>query len=188
MAATGGGSRIDSLNSKHMLLALGVAAGKTNRELAEALDYNEQYVSQVKASPLFQAQLLRLQKDMTERTMSDVVGRIIGEADRSVDVLVELRDHAENEHVRLHSATEFLDRNPATRKVQKTESESVTKIVFSADDVRRMVQARAEAALPEARVVGHGRPAAGVVVLSVDEATAAAEQRAADRLADIEAA
>lgn len=135
---------LNALNGRHQLVMLAMLAGKSNDEIAQTFDLHPTSITRIKSSPLFQAQLDRLRRDLHERTAVSVVERLFAEGGRSLEVAVELRDHAESEGVRLSAAQDLMDRHPSLRKVQKTESEATVRVVFGREDVARIVGVMAE--------------------------------------------
>jgi hypothetical protein len=125
-------------------MALMTAAGWRGKDIAAKLGVSPHRISIIASSPLFKIQVDRLQKEMRESTVADVVHRIATEAGPSLDVLVELRDHAVNEHVRFSSARDILDRNPHVARVQKVEEDRTLRIVFGAPELRQMFGALLE--------------------------------------------
>lgn len=128
-----------TLNEKHHLVAYMQLAGATNIEIAAALDYHPTRVSAIQGSPLYKALLDKLRKDLNQRTVGAVIDRIISEGPRNVEVLVELREHAENERVRLEAARDMLDRNPETSKVSRQENRSEQRIIFDTHALHRLI-------------------------------------------------
>lgn len=169
---------IQRLNNTHGIIALMYAAGWKQRRIAEALGYNENRISVICNSPLFQAEAKRLQRELASSTIMEVVDRIALETGRSLDTIIELRDHAENESVRKDCAFGILDRHPDTAKRQRTDEERTLRIVFGREDLARLTAVAAEdgpLSLPSSSTEapvngGDGR----IVARTLDEALAAA--------------
>lgn len=134
----------ERLNNRHLLMALMVAAGWRQKDIAAKLGFNPNRVSIICGSPLFKAQVQNLQRELRESTVADVVHRIATEAGPSLDVMVELRDHAQAEPVRLSAAKDILDRNPKLARVSKVEGESSLRVSFGAPELRQMFGALLE--------------------------------------------
>lgn len=134
----------EKLSSRHLVMALMIAAGWRQKDIAAKLGYTQNRVSIICSSPLFRVQVDRLQKELRESTVADVVHRIATEAGPSMNVMVELRDHALNENVRLGAAKDILDRNPRIARVSKVEEDRTLKISFGAPELRQMFGAMLE--------------------------------------------
>lgn len=134
----------DKLTEKHRLIAYMVIAGKTNIEIGRTLGYHPTRISIIRQSPLFQALTAQLQKELQRSTVGDIVDRIMREAGPSVDTIVELRDAAESENVRLAAAQDLLNRNPQTAKISRTEEDRTVRVVLDGDAMRRMASVIAE--------------------------------------------
>ncbi len=132
----------DTLNGKHLQMALMVAAGWTNKRIAQVLGTNEVRVGVIKQSPLFAAQVVAHQREFANLTLTQLADRIAAESGRTLDVIVGLRDTAENESVRLGAARELFDRQ--SPKVTRTESDATLKILFDGETLRRMFGAYSE--------------------------------------------
>ena len=126
------------LNNKHRLIAFLKLAGCTREEIADQLDYEPTYVSAITESPMFKALMVQLQDEMKHQTIGTVVDRIVAEGPKSLQVLVELRDHAESEQIRMTSARDLLDRNPETAKVSREDRRSETRIIVDTRALQRI--------------------------------------------------
>jgi len=132
------------LNDKHALVAYLALAGATNVEIAASLDYHPNRVAAIRDSPLFKTLLTKLQGDLRQRTVGSVIDKIIAEGPGSVNVLVELRDHAEGEMVRLNAARDLLDRNPDTAKVSREDRREEVRILLDTSAIQRLTGALAD--------------------------------------------
>lgn len=132
-----------SLNARHLLVALMHAAGFTNRKIADHLGYHESRISIILSSPLMQAQIRELQAELRSSTIEDVMSIIEREAGNNVRVLLELRDHADNESVRNKSANDLLDRHPVLARRTHHEEERTIRIAFGPAEIRQILDAKA---------------------------------------------
>lgn len=126
------------LNNKHRLIAYMKLGGATREEIAFQLGYEPTYVSAITESPLFKALMSELQNEMKHQTIGTVVDRIVAEGPKSLQVLVELRDHAESEQIRMTSARDLLDRNPETAKVSREDRRTETRIIVDSRALHRI--------------------------------------------------
>lgn len=131
------------LNARHFLCALMHAAGFTNRKIADHLGYHENRISIILSSPLMQAQIRELQGELRTSTVEDVMGIIEREAGRNVNVLIELRDNAEESNTRRLAANDLLDRHPRFAKRTHHEEERTIRIAFGPAEIRQILDARA---------------------------------------------
>lgn len=132
------------LTERHRLIAYAVIAGKTNVEIARALGYHINRIYAIRQSPLFRALVEQLRKELQAGTIGTVIDRIMNEAGPSVDAIVQLRDSAESESVKLAAAQDLLNRNPSTAKISRTEEDRTVRVLFDSNDMRRMAAVIAE--------------------------------------------
>jgi hypothetical protein len=136
------------LSDKHRLIAYMKLGGASREDIATSLGYEPTYVSAITESPLFKALMDQLRGDLKHKTIGHVVDRIVSEGPQSVQVLVELRDHAESEQVRMTSARDLLDRNPETAKVSREDRRLETRIVVDSRALARIAGVLSEDAGP----------------------------------------
>lgn len=151
------------LNARHFVLALMHAAGFRNCDIARHLGYTENRVSVVLSSPLMQAQIRDLQNELRSSTIEDVMGIIEREAGPSVAVLLELRDSAQSENVRLAAANDVLDRHPRFAKRTHRDEEHTVRITFGPAELKQILDAKAltSSSLPTLNETIAEREAAG---------------------------
>ena len=164
------------LNNKHRLVAFMKLGGAGRDEIALQLGYEPSYVSAITESPMFKALMVELQNEMKNKTIGHVVDRIVSEGPKSLQVLVELRDHAESEHIRMTSARDLLDRNPETAKVSREDRRTETRIVVDSRAMLRIAGVLQEdnesfADLDGVQALSLPKPPPGIVPLA--EAVAA---------------
>jgi hypothetical protein len=134
----------DTLRERHRLIAYLDIAGKRNGEIAKILGYTESRVSIIRNSPLYVALCNELRVELKDQTIGGIVDRLQGEAGRTLDVLIELRDHAEGEPTRLGAANSLADRITKLQRVNKVEEERTVKIVLDGAAMAAMAQAHRE--------------------------------------------
>ena len=127
------GGHPEQLTPRHKIIALMIAAGWKQKDIAIELGFHENRVSIIASSPLFRVQVYEIQKQMREGLIEDVNELIKAEALPSVRKIVELRDGAEAETVQLAAATSILDR--AAPKITRHEEDHSLTIYLSKDDV-----------------------------------------------------
>lgn len=171
-----------NLNQRHHLIAYMILAGATSTEAAKALDMERTYVSSIVASPMFKALMDQLRVDMRQRTIGNVIDRIVAEGPNSVEALVRLRDHAESEQVQATAARDLLDRNPETAKVSREDRRSEVRILLDTAALHRIAGVMAEDAefqpVPAAQLTKNGTPAGILPLDAVLEELKAAESAA----------
>lgn len=138
----------DKLNDRHRLIAYMKLGGATRDQIATTLGYATNYVDAIVASPMFKALMDHMRAEMRSKTIGGVVDRIVAEGPRNLEVLMELRDHAESEQVRMTSARDLLDRNPETAKVSREDRHIENRIVIDAVALRRIAGVLEEDAPP----------------------------------------
>ncbi len=154
------------LNNRHLLLALMVASGWRQTDIARHLGYHPNRVSIILGSPLMKSHVLALQKDLREGHIDDVLTKLARETGNSVDALVALRDHAENPSVQLGAASKLLDKGldvlapPVTMPSQPLFGEEVLQALVE-------VMAEDEGLPPPRRIV---RAPGRVVAKTIEEA------------------
>ncbi len=128
------GGHPEQLTPRHKIIALMVAAGWKQKDIAVELGFHENRVSIIASSPLFRVQVHEIQKQMREGLIDDVSELIKAEALPSVRKIVELRDGEQvPETVQLAAATSILDR--AVPKITRHEEDHSLTIYLSKDDV-----------------------------------------------------
>jgi hypothetical protein len=126
------------MSPRHRLIAMLVAAGQSNVEIAETVGLHPNRITTIAGSPLFQALVREFQSDMVAR-ISDVTARLHAEAGPTLAKLLSLRDGAAKEETQLAAANSLADRIPAlSRKTQ--EGERTLRVLLSAD-VEPLVEA-----------------------------------------------
>ncbi len=133
-----------SMNERHKLVALMVIGGATNVEIGEALDFHPTRIAAIRNSPLFQALVEQHRRELQARTVGGVVDKILGEGLASVEALIRLRDHAENESVQRSAASDLLDRNPQVARITREDHRAETRVIFDTESLRRLANAVAE--------------------------------------------
>lgn len=150
-----GPPNVRNMTDRRTVIMMLMAAGWRNKDIAAEFGLGEVYVSVMRNSPLFRAQIAELQKQLREHTVGDVMEMIEREASNSVKLLVDVRDDggdgkAADRNVQRQAANDLLDRTARFAKKRQDEVEHVHRLVFSTEDVKRMA-----AAMPtrEARVI-----------------------------------
>lgn len=150
-----GPPNVRNMTDNRKIIMMLMAGGARNIEIAREFGYSETYISVMRNSPLFRAQIAELQKQFREGRGFDVMEIIEREAMASVEMLVSVRenngdDKAADRNVQRQAANDILDRNPKFAKRRQDEVEHIHRLVFSTEDVKRMA-----AAMPtrEARVI-----------------------------------
>jgi hypothetical protein len=161
----------DRMSPKHRLIAMLVAAGQSNVEIAETVGLHPSRIATIAGSPLFQALVREFQSDMVAR-ISDVTARLHAEAGPTLAKLLALRDGAQKEETQLAAANSLADRIPALSR-KALEGERTLRVLLSAD-VEPLVEAIALSrgqvprailpAAPGAAVVNRGARANGAIV------------------------
>jgi len=149
--------QIKNWTERRHLVLLAMAGGWTNVRIAEEFGLAENYISTMRTSPLFQAQLGEMRAELRRRFLDGVGGLIESEAENSVHTLIEVRDTrgdgaAADRKVRVTAATEILDRTQRFAKRQQNEVEHVHRIVFSRTELAQMI-AGMPAASPQSGVI-----------------------------------
>jgi hypothetical protein len=97
-----------ALNHRHRAIALMLATGKKEEDIARLLEYPLDSLTRLLESPLFKAEVERLRSQMSEMTVGSVIERVSDEQLNTVDTLVELRDAGTpQDSVRLAAAREL---------------------------------------------------------------------------------
>jgi predicted transcriptional regulator len=102
---------------EHRLAVILKAEGHSNREIARLLGYTEPWVSQILRQPWARKQVL---SEINQGGKEAVQTLLEGSAVDSIYTVIELRDTAEEEGVRLRAAQDLLDRHlgKATQHVE----------------------------------------------------------------------
>lgn len=136
---------------EHRIAVLYKAQGKTNREIAKVLGWTEAWTSQVLRQPWAREALL---EEIRRNNGGEEVSAILrGEAVNTVFTLIDLRDTADDEGVRLRASQDLLDRHlgKATQRVEtKNESWHISGNIQDID--RKLAALQAE----EQRLLGVG--------------------------------
>jgi hypothetical protein len=94
-------------------------SGATKQEAARRTGFTPARISVLLASPLFKAEMERMQHEVEavyveaeggKQTVSDYRGRLLGEAGKSIDHIVKLRDSSQDERISQRSAMDILNR------------------------------------------------------------------------------
>ena len=112
---------IQSLSQRHILLAYMLLNGHTKRAAAEKLDMNPQYVGVLSNSPLFQAYMESLRRELRETTFDELQDWLRVETKPTLQRLKELRDQHDELPTALGATRVILDRiAPVTTKTEET--------------------------------------------------------------------
>ena len=144
---------LKSLNHRHQLIAYLVLAGRTTAEIASALEMSEMGIAAVRQSPLFKAFLAELSADLRGRSVGELVDKIVAEGTRSIDVLVEVRDSAEESAQRRLAARDLLEFNPHLARRTIHEDTRTVRLVFDGPTLERLTAGIEEAERAKARVI-----------------------------------
>ena len=142
----------EKITLRHEALAYALLSGLTQREAATKLGYTESRVSIICSSPLFQALVSDLRSRLRGVTIGGVVDRILKEGEKSVEVIVGIRDgrggNGEvidvDHRTRLTAATYLVDKNPHIAAMKREEATPTVKIQFEGDALRLLATAVAE--------------------------------------------
>jgi hypothetical protein len=153
------------LSPRHRLLALMIAAGHTNRDIATTLGYSESRISVIRSSPFFQALVEDCVGDIRNRGAQSVVEEIILEGRASVRRLRELRDQGDELAVARAAADSLLDRNPQTAKHSHREENREIRVTWGPETLAAMQSGMKEIAVATgAQNVNFSRPGDGAIV------------------------
>lgn len=114
------------LRPKHELLAYVLASGTSFKRAASIVGYQQNYVSTLASSPLFQVRVRQIQEQYTTEALSSLRDRLLAEAQPSLTRLVDLRDRSDDERVSLAAANSILDRTVPRGQVQNREAQNPT--------------------------------------------------------------
>jgi transcriptional regulator with XRE-family HTH domain len=139
---------------EHRLILWLKAQGFSNREIAQRMGYTEAWVSQVLRQPWARAQLVSELEDAGKNSLETILE---ASAADSLFTLIDLRDTATSEAVRLNAAKDLLDRFLG-KAVQRVESTSeVHQVVETVEEYdKRLRELEAEEARLTGRFVGNG--------------------------------
>lgn len=171
-----GDRHIKSLNQRHQLIGYLVLAGRTTAEIAKALEMSEMGIAAVRQSPLFKAFLDDLSQELRGKSVGDLVDRIVAEGTKSIDVLVEVRDEADEWSQRRLAARDLLEFNPHLARRSVVDETRTVRIVLDGPTLERLASGiqeaeRAKAALvemtprPNGRFVAQDAPQAPIPTL-----------------------
>lgn len=141
-----GPPNVRNLTDRRQIILMLMAAGWRNVDIAREFGLQEGYISVMRTSPLFRAQIAEMQKQLRESTVHEVMEMIESEAANSVKLLVDVRDDsgdgkAADRNVQRQAANDLLDRHPRFAKKTQHEEVRVHRIVFDKADVERMMAA-----------------------------------------------
>lgn len=128
------------LSERHRYIAWLELGGATGNEIAAALGLTASWVSTVRNSPLYKMMLEDLRERVSDASIEEVKAKLIGEAMKNVNVLIDVRDGADAAQSRL-AANDLLDRTPGMSKIHKTETDETLRVVFDGQDLRAIMQA-----------------------------------------------
>ena len=135
------------LSDKHRMMAYMEAAGKGVSEISEETGLSAGRVYGIRCEALYKTFLAEVRREVKERAIvkaTNIVERYDEEAPRSLDTILELRDEAENESVRLKAAEHVIDRAPSAPKVVKVNEgggDNILKIYLPAASVEGIEKA-----------------------------------------------
>lgn len=102
------------LSENHRMMALMVAAGMSNQEIAKQLGFTPGRVSVIKSSPLLQTLVEQHRREILTFGIKNAVDKLIGDAPFNVDFIRSVRDgeftDPEEARVRLSAAGMLFDR------------------------------------------------------------------------------
>ena len=130
------------LNDRHRLIALMMAMGRRETEIAVELSVSPGMVSALTRSPMFQLQLERIRKTIESEATGVFMDKVVAQAQPTLDRLTYLRDNARHESVQLGAAKSLFD--AIVPKRVAGESEVVTRLVIEGADWKLMASAIAE--------------------------------------------
>jgi hypothetical protein len=129
------------LNHKHILAAALIATGATQKEVCLTLDISAMHMSILYRSPLFQAEVKRLQDKLQNQLVDNAVDMLHGETVSNVNFLKEMRDNAQvAASLRLKAVDSMLDRVPRTSKTHKVET-TQKEVSFTESQVNYLIEA-----------------------------------------------
>ena len=116
---------VPDLTARNRRMLHMVAAGLTNRQIGDEVGLKQRQVITIRNSPLFIAALEELNSKIEARVvddLADVRAKLRGEADKCVDVLMEVRDgqHGGRPTDKAAAANSLLDRIPELQRKQQT--------------------------------------------------------------------
>lgn len=128
---------IDQEKSQHKIVMVLKLQGMTNREIARKMNFSETWVSQIVRQPWFQAQLMTSIEELKGEVLDNILAI---EAKASVLTLVDMRDNAKSEAVRVTSAVQLLDRYMG-KPIQRTESQvDISHRTVEAADIKKELE------------------------------------------------
>jgi len=84
------------------------ARGMTCKRIAQVLGLHEVYVSDLCRSPLMKALIRQVQENVSGAMLHETIARIMDEAGPSIDRLVDLRDHSDEDKIKFDAAKALL--------------------------------------------------------------------------------
>lgn len=145
MEAIAGRTRVGHpkrLTERHRLVALMLAAGRTNVEVAHLTGLSPNRVSILRTSPLFQQLVEQERETIRRQAVEAVIHRLNGQAGPTLDTLINLRDQRQNLQVALGAANSLFDR-VVPRQTAHEETRTLA-VQFSRADVHDMLSVLAE--------------------------------------------
>lgn len=134
---------LKTLSPRHIHIAVLVAAGMKDADVAATARVSVATIATAKRSPLFQAEVRRHQVALREAVAEKLADRLRNEALPSIDKMVELREGAKDQRLQGDMAKELLSYT-ASKAVQKTEHVEERRLVIDADALMPMLQVMAE--------------------------------------------
>jgi len=148
MAITSSLDNLHDLSDAHRMMAYMDAQGKRAGEIAEATGFAVNRVYSIRLEKKYQEFLAEVRREIKERAIAaaaNLISRYDEEAPKSFETIVELRDGAENESIRLKAAEHIIDRAPAAPKVVKVDGggggDNILKIYLPAASVEGIQKA-----------------------------------------------
>jgi len=134
------------LSTRHELMALAEAHGKTPKELSELFNYNYQYVYHIRQVPEYKLLVREYLKRITESTIDDtseLLTMFNREAPAAFQTLSTLHKRADRDATRLGAAKEILDRSTVAprKKDSLTDGERGTVIQIGIKKMQNIITA-----------------------------------------------
>jgi hypothetical protein len=147
-------NKLKNLLPAHEIVALLVARGCNNSEIAEATGYNASYVWRIRNEvPGFPALVSEFKRDIQERVIEDTVDavtRLNNKVPVMLDNLEELALREPRAGVRLRATQDWLDRAPdSPKRIQRAEVSEERTIIFGMTQVQNMKAALSDVGADE---------------------------------------
>lgn len=123
------------LQERHFIAATLFACGSSNQEVADAIGMSIRYLTVLKNSPLFVAEVQRLRDKLQTQLTQEAKSALHSETNASVAKLVQLRDKATSANIQLQAANSILDRVPETSKANRNIASSEGSMEFTDEQV-----------------------------------------------------